>query len=77
MPTYTFIDKSTGKEETHVMSFSEHEKFCKKNKHLEQVIKAAGIGDPIRLGRKKPDPGFRSLLKDMKKGNKNSTINSW
>lgn len=77
MPSYTFIDKETGKEETHIMSLSEHEKFCKKNKHLEQVIKAVGIGDPIQLGRRKPDPGFRSLLRDMKKGNKGSTINTF
>ncbi len=76
MPSYTFKDRKSNKEQTHTMSISELDKFEKKNPHLEQVIKAASIGDPMRLGVRKIDGGFRDVLKTIKKNNHGSLINT-
>jgi hypothetical protein len=81
MPTYTFINKETGEETTEYLSISDLDKFCKKNKHLEQVIGAPAIGDTVRLGLKKPDNAFRDHLKEIKKkhsrGFTKSTVNTF
>lgn len=75
MPNYTFKNTEDGSEILITMTISEFVKYEKKNPHMKQIIKAAGIGDPIRLGVKKPDVAFREVLKRIKKGNRGSTIN--
>jgi hypothetical protein len=78
MPIYTFKNKETGETEEHWMSISELDKFEKKNKHLELVISAAGIGDPWKVGsHTKPNDGFREVLRSIKKRFKGSTINTY
>lgn len=76
MPTYSFRDKNTDETFDRLMTYSQKVEFLQENPHLESVILSApGIGDPVRLGLKKPDQGFRDVLKNMKsnkayKGNK-------
>ena len=82
MPTYTFRDINTGEESTTIMSMAEREEFVANNPHMQQVIHSApALGDPIRLGLKKPDNGFRDRLKEIKKahsrGLTRSNINTW
>ena len=68
MPSYTFKDLNTEEELTMIMSMSEREEYVKSNPHMQQVIHSApALGDPIRLGLKKPDNGFRDRLKEIKK----------
>lgn len=81
-PSYTFKDINTGEEFTTIMSMSEREEYVKSNPHMQQVIHSApALGDPIRLGLKKPDNGFRDRLKEIKKahsrGLTKSTVNTF
>jgi hypothetical protein len=41
------------------------------------ITQAPPIGDPHRLGLKKPDAGFRDVLKNIKSHHKRSNINTW
>ena len=82
MPIYTFLDTKTNEEFEESMSIAEKEIFLKKNKHINQlIVKSPGLADPTRVGIKKPDSGFRDLLKEIKKNNSKgltkSNINTW
>ena len=78
MANYTFIDTKTNKEFDISMPISEYDTYVENNPHLQQVLSAPAIADPSRLGLRKPDSGFRDVLKRIKKasGRKN-TINTW
>lgn len=60
------------------MPISELDEYKAQNPHLQQLIKTApAIADPTRLGIKKPDSGFRDVLKKVKKAHVRSTVNTW
>ena len=42
---------------------------------LPRLVLGQKFADPVRLGRQKPDAGFRDLLGRMKRNNPGSTIN--
>jgi hypothetical protein len=80
MPTYIFEDQNTGEQFEKFMSISSREQYLKDNPHLKTIITS---GQPVieaaRLGRMKPDQGFRDILTSMKQ-NKSYTgnkINDW
>lgn len=79
MAYYTFYDKKAKKEFDIVMPISELDDYKAQNPHLEQVIKKApALADPMRMGLKKPDGGFRDVLKRIKKASgKDNKINTW
>lgn len=77
MPTYTFVNKETGEEFTEIMSIAEMEDFLINNKNFQQVLFPVGIADPTRLGIRKPDSGFRDVLKNIKSKHRRSTVNTW
>lgn len=58
------------------MSISERDKFLQDNSHMEQLVNGAPT-----IGRstitKKPDSGFRDVLKEVKKKHRGSNINTW
>lgn len=62
MPTYDFKDEETGEITTHVMKIAELDEFKKNNPNLRQVLGATAMGDPVRLGIRKHDDGFREVL---------------
>ncbi|QIG70660.1 hypothetical protein EVB91_104 [Rhizobium phage RHph_I1_18] len=75
MPTYTFKNTTTNEEETRVMTMSERSEFLSANPHYVQLITSpngfiAGHGQ-------KPNDGFRDMLREMKKANPGSTINTF
>jgi len=78
MPMYSFINKESGEETTHFMSMSELDEYLVSNPHLSQTLCAPPIISGVP---KKPDDGFRDLLKNMHKSNskgfKRSTINTF
>lgn len=79
MPTYEFQDKETGETFEKMMKISEREAFLKDNPNLKQIISGQTVIESARLGRMKPDQGFRDLLSSMK-NNKSYTgnkINDW
>ncbi|CAB5221078.1 hypothetical protein UFOVP247_79 [uncultured Caudovirales phage] len=79
MANYTFLNKETNEEFDIDMPISQLDTYKAENPHLEQRIKRApAIADPSRLGLKKPDAGFRDVLKRVKKASgRNNTINTW
>lgn len=77
MPTYTFENTDNGNRENITMRISKLSDYKKNNPHMKQILGTFGISDPIRMGLRKPDDGFRDRLKDIKKAHKGSTINTW
>jgi hypothetical protein len=78
MPTYDFRDKTTGEIFEKRMKISEKEEFLKQNPQYESVILGAPvIGDPIRLGIKKPDQGFREVLAKAKSAHPKGDVNTF
>lgn len=79
MPTYKFLNNDTGEEFEEFMTISALDEYLKNNPHLTQLINGAPMIHSGR-GMKKPDDGFKDLLKDMKKkhsgGITKSTINT-
>lgn len=79
MPTYSFKNNLTNEEFTDFMSISELDSFLKENPHIVQLVSAPSIVSGV--SGKKPDAGFRDLLKDMKSkhsgGISRSTINTF
>jgi hypothetical protein len=63
------------------MTMSAKDTFLSENPHISQCLSAPSLGDPILLGRKKPDSAFRDILKNIKKkhskGFTRSTVNTF
>lgn len=80
MPTYRFLNNQTNEEYEEFMSISLLEGYLRDNPHLTQLVNGAPMIHS-GSGLKKPEQGFRDLLKDMKKkhskGITKSTINTW
>lgn len=78
MPTYSFLNKETDEEFDIILSMSELDRYKSDNPHLEQLIKfAPALADPTRLGLRKPDNGFRDVLKKVKSAHRGAKINTW
>lgn len=77
IPNYTFRNILTGEEFDLSLSMAERETYLAENPQVEQILTSINIADPTRLGLRKPDAGFRDLLKDMKKKHRRSKINTW
>lgn len=77
MPVYQFKHKETGEVHEKLMSFASREEYLKEQPHLEVVLGAPALGDPVKLGLKKPDAGFRDVLKNIKSKHRGSNINTW
>ena len=82
MPTYRFHNEDTGEEFEEFMMISELDSYLKNNPNLTQMLNGVpGIGDSVRLGMKKPDNGFRDVLREIKKRNSRgiskSTVNTF
>lgn len=77
MPTYKFLNKQTNEEFTEFMSISQLSEFLKENPHMEQLVHGAPLIGYSTLTRK-PDSGFRDVLKRIKKGSgKDNKIDTW
>jgi hypothetical protein len=68
LPNYNFRNKDTGEEWTEFHTMAGLDEYLAANPHIEQTPCAAPfLGDPIRQGLRKPDDGFRDVLKEIKK----------
>ena len=80
MPTYKFINTNTNEEFEDFMSISQLDSFLQENPHVTQLVGGAPM---IHSGRglKKPDNGFREILREVKKKNSRgisrSTVNTF
>lgn len=82
MPSYTFKNTATEEVFELFLSIAAMEQFLAENENIQHHhTEAPSLGDPIRLGLKKPDAEFRDLMKHIKKGNSQglskSTINTF
>ncbi len=78
MTTYTFYDTKTEEYFDISMPMSELDTYTENNKHLNQIPSMTAIADPTRLGLRKPDSGFRDVLKRVKKASgRGNTINTF
>ena len=65
MPTYKCRNKETGEVTEEFMKISELDAFREANPHLETVIGAPAICDPVRIGVTKKDTGFKEVLQKI------------
>ena len=79
MANYTFLNKKTNEEFDISMPISELDQYKANNPDFEQlIVRAPSIADPTRLGLRKPDSGFRDVLKRVKKASgRGNKINTW
>lgn len=60
------------------MTIAEMEDFLAKHHHIKWVpVSGLPTLDSVRLGIKKPDDGFRDLLRTVKKGSPGSKVNTF
>ena len=74
MPTYTFRDKNTGEVFDKLMKIADREQFLKDNPNLESIIGTPSIGDPVRLGIRGTDSGFKEVLSKIGAANYKSNL---
>ena len=78
MPSYTFKNIETDEIFDSIMSMAERETFLTDNTNITQLVgRPPAIGDPIRLGLRKPDDGFRDVLRNVQHHHKKDSINTW
>ena len=69
MPFYNFYDKKTKTEFVEFMSMSVLDEYLTNNPHIEQMPSDCRIVSGVD-GIRRPDDGFKDLLKEMKKNHK-------
>lgn len=78
MPIYSVMNTNTEEVFEVNMKFTEFEQYLKDNTHFKQVFtKFPAVGDSIRLGVRKPDDGFRDVLRNVQHHHKKDSINTW
>ena len=76
MPLYEFRNKETGEVIEKFMSVSSREEFLKENPNVEPVISGGNAFiDPVRLGVRKPDQGFKEVLQRIHEKTPGSQLN--
>jgi hypothetical protein len=73
VPIYQFENLETNQIEDHMMSYTKYDEFVENNKHLRRIFNAPSFISGID---NRPDSGFREVLKNIKKNNIGSDINT-
>jgi hypothetical protein len=78
MPIYSVMNTDTEEVFEVNMKFKDFELYLSENSSIKQVFtKFPALGDPVRLGKRKPDDGFRDVLKNVSSIHKKNSINTW
>tara|TARA_B110000503_G_scaffold74090_1_gene114431 strand:+ start:5597 stop:5833 length:237 start_codon:yes stop_codon:yes gene_type:complete len=78
MPNYSFQNKETNEQFEASMPWVDLDPYLKENPNIKQIfVKFPGFVDPYRLGRMKPDDGFRDVLRNVQHHHKKDSINTW
>lgn len=81
MPTYNFYDKNTSLEFEKFMSISARESYLIDNPNVETRMSGAPmVCDPVRVGARKKDTGFKEVLQKIHEKTAGSMMhrnNSW
>jgi len=76
MPLYEFRNKETGEVVEKFMTMSSREEYLKENPNMETVISGGShFIDPVRLGVRKPDQGFKEVLQRIHEKTPGSQLN--
>jgi hypothetical protein len=76
MPIYSMRNDETQEEFEVTLKYSELEQYLRDNTNIRQIFnKFPSTGDPVRLGVRKPDDGFRDALREVKSHHRKNTIN--
>jgi hypothetical protein len=76
MPTYAFRNKETGELTEKFMGISAREEYLTQNPQLETMVNGAPmICDPVRVGARKLDTGFKEVLQKIHERAPGSTLN--
>ena len=76
MPTYVFRNKETGEQFEKIMKIAEMEQYKVDNPHMETVMHCPMICDPVRVGARKTDSGFKEVLQKIHERSPGSTLNT-
>lgn len=74
MPTYTFRNKDTDEVFDKIMSWTNRQLYLEENPQLEGIMGNPALGDPVRLGIRKHDDGFREVLSKIGQANYKSNL---
>ncbi len=78
MPTYSFKNTETGEEFDKFMSISAREQYLKDNPTIQPLItSSAAICDPVTIGVRQTDSGFKEVLKTIHKRSPGSNLNKY
>ena len=76
MATYVFKVIETGEVIERFMKMSEYDNFMKANPQLERYYNTVpNICDPVRIGVRKMDNGFKEVLESIHRRTPGSTLN--
>ena len=76
MPTYAFRDKTSGEIFEKFMSISAREEYLKINPNIESQLNGSPmVCDPVRVGARKFDSGFKEVLQKIHSRAPGSTLN--
>lgn len=75
MPLYEFRNKETGETVEKMMSISAKEEYLRENPHLENVLGMPPVIDPVRLGVRTTDQGFKEVLQRIHEKTPGSQLN--
>lgn len=76
MPLYDFKNKDTGEIFERFMSVSSKEEYLRENPNIESVVTSAPpLIDPVRLGVRRPDNGFKEVLQRIHEKTPGSQLN--
>jgi hypothetical protein len=78
MPIYSMQNKETLEEFEVNLKYAELNQYLEANPQYKQIFtKFPATGDPVRLGVKHPDNGFKDVLKNVKHHHRKNTINDF
>ena len=77
MPLYDFRNKETGEVFEKMMSISAKEDYLKENPNIESVLGSNMLIDPVRLGVRKNDAGFKEVLQRIHEKTPGSKLNTF
>ena len=62
MPLYEFLDTQTNETFELMMKIADKQQYLLNNPHVQPVLSAPVMMDPVRVGVRKPDAGFKEVL---------------
>ena len=78
MPVYSILNKETHETFEVNIKFADLEAYFSDNPTHKQIFnRFPSTGDSARMGLKKPDDGFRDVLRNVKSHHMKNEINDW